>query len=147
LPDRPFAGRPQFELLDLAAGPPRRAAELRPAQLGNLELELPDLQCPDLHRHLCRLQRALTGQREGAQGVRIVGQFAGGEQHARNYQGQGWQRKEAKESEPCQTSTGCYGNGGATVRRQSIASASRESCAGVNIIAPSTTGGRTKRPG
>ena len=137
---------PQFELLDLAADPLRGAAELHPAQLGDLELELLDLQRLDLHRRLRRLQLALAGQREGAQRVRIGGQFGGGERHATELSSPDWSRTRIKESELCQTSIGCCGGGGATVRRQSIASISRENCAGVSVIAPSTIGGQTKRP-
>src|SRR5208282_2171469 len=84
--------------------------------------------------------------REAAQGVGIGGQVGGGERHARNYQGMDWRRSDAAESEPCQTSIGRLGGGGATVRRQSIASTSTENCAGVSVMAPSTIGGQTKRP-
>ncbi len=55
---------PEFELLDLAADPLRRPAKLHSPQLGDLEFQLLDLQRLDLHRRLCRLQLALTGQRE-----------------------------------------------------------------------------------
>jgi len=50
------------------------------------------------------------------------------------------------ESVLCQTSTGRIGAGGVTMRRQSIASISTASCAGVSVIAPSTIGGHTNRP-
>jgi len=50
------------------------------------------------------------------------------------------------ESLHCHTSIGCAGGGGAIVRRQSIASISSASCAGVSVMAPSTIGGHTKRP-
>jgi hypothetical protein len=52
---------PELELLDLATDPLRRAAKLHPPQLGDLELQLLDLQRLQLHRRLCRLQLALTG--------------------------------------------------------------------------------------
>lgn len=58
---------PEFQLLDLAADPLRRPAKLHSPQLGDLELQLLDLQRLELHRRLCRLQLALTGQREGTQ--------------------------------------------------------------------------------
>jgi hypothetical protein len=47
---------------------------------------------------------------------------------------------------PCQTNTGCTGNGGATVLRQSIASIRSANRAAVRVMAPSTIGGHTKRP-
>jgi hypothetical protein len=109
--------RPQFELLDLAADPLRRAAELHPPQLGDLELEFLDLQRLDLYRRLRRLERVLARQRKRAQRVGFGGQFGSGERHAETYQGQDWRRSELTESEPSQTSIGCCGNGGATVRR------------------------------
>jgi hypothetical protein len=54
---------------------------LHPAQFGDLEAELFDLQRLELNRGLGGLQLALTGQREGAQSVRIGGQFGRGERH------------------------------------------------------------------
>ena len=57
---------PQFELGDLLVDPFRRAAELHAPQLGNLELELFDLQGLVLHRQLGRAQLVLAGQGEGA---------------------------------------------------------------------------------
>ncbi len=62
----------QFQLLDLAGNPLRRTAKLHPAQLGNLEAQFFNLQRLHLHRELCRLQLALAGQREGAQGGNIL---------------------------------------------------------------------------
>jgi hypothetical protein len=72
---------PQFELGDLVVDPLRRAAELHAPQLGNLELELFDLQGLVLHRQLGRLQRVLAGQGEGTQRGGIGGQFSRGERH------------------------------------------------------------------
>ena len=57
----------ELELLDLAADPLRRAAELHAPQLGDLEPQLLDLQRLQLNRGLRRLQLALAGQRERAQ--------------------------------------------------------------------------------
>jgi hypothetical protein len=55
-----FAGlqllEPQFELLDLPGQSLRRAAELHPPQLGDLELELLDFQGTQLDGELCCLQ-------------------------------------------------------------------------------------------
>ncbi len=62
----------QFQLLDLTGNPLRRTAKLHPAQLGNLEAQFFNLQRLHLHRELCRLQLALAGQREGAQGGNIL---------------------------------------------------------------------------
>ena len=72
---------PQFELGDLVVDPFRRAAELHPPQLGNLELELFDLQGLVLHRQLGRPQLVLAGQGEGTQRGGIGGQFSPGERH------------------------------------------------------------------
>src|SRR5262249_61712102 len=91
-------------------------------------------------------QRRLAGQREGTHLLRIGRQIGGGERHDRPYQGQVPATTISRESLPCQTSIGWRGAGGATVRRQSIASISSASCAGVRPTAPSTIGGHTKRP-
>jgi hypothetical protein len=71
-------------LLDLAGDALRRAAKLHAAQLGDLQPELLDLQCLVLHREFRHLQLALAGQCESAQRDHIVGQFGGGERHARS---------------------------------------------------------------
>src|SRR5208337_1915232 len=76
--------KPQFELLDLAGDALRRAAKLHAAQLGDLQLELLDLQRLVLHRELRYLKLALAGQGEGAQRDHLGGQFGGGERHARS---------------------------------------------------------------
>lgn len=47
---------------------------------------------------------------------------------------------------PGQTLTGCRGEAGANVRRQSIASMSKANCAGVSTMLPSTIGGQTNLP-
>jgi hypothetical protein len=137
---------PEFELLDLAADPLRRPAKLHSPQLGDLELQLLDLQRLELHRRLCRLQLALTGQREDTQFGGIVRQIGRGERHAIIYRDRSCRTRTNIESVLCQTSIGRIGNAGAIVRRQSIASISTENCAGVSVIAPSTMGGQTKRP-
>ncbi len=56
-------------------------AELHPAQPGDLEAELLDLQRLELNCRLGGLQLALAGQRKGAQGIRIGRQFGRGERH------------------------------------------------------------------
>jgi hypothetical protein len=137
---------PELELLDLATDPLRRAAKLHPPQLGDLELQLLDLQCLQLHRRLRRLQLALTGQREGAQFSGIDRQICRGKRHVSNYPGPYGPTRIKNESVICHTNTGCGDGGGASVRRQSIASISTENCAGVSVIVPSTIGGQTKRP-
>jgi len=70
--------QPQLELFDTSAEALRRAAELHPPQLGDLELEFFDLQGAQLDGELCRLklggrrrQLVLAGQRKGAQRFRI----------------------------------------------------------------------------
>ena len=73
--------QPQFKLFDLAAAPLRRAAKLHAPQLGNLELELFDLQRFVLNREFRHLQLTLAGQGKGAQFIRIGGQFGRGERH------------------------------------------------------------------
>jgi hypothetical protein len=78
---------PQFELGDLVVDPFRRAAELHPPQLGNLELELFDLQGLVLHRQLGRPQLVLAGQGEGTQRGRIGRQFSRGERHGHSLSG------------------------------------------------------------
>ena len=72
---------PELKLGNLAIDPLRGPAELHAAQLGDLELELFDLQCLVLHRKFGRLQFALTGQRECAQRDQIGGKFGRGERH------------------------------------------------------------------
>ena len=72
---------PQFQLLDLARDPLRRTAKLHAAQLGDLKLQLLDLQRLVLHREFRHLQLALAGQGEGVQFSWIGGQFGGGERH------------------------------------------------------------------
>src|SRR5260221_10125908 len=66
-----FAGlellEPEFELLDLAGDPLRRPAELHAAQLGDLELELLDLQRGELDRDLGRLELRARGRKFGLQ--------------------------------------------------------------------------------
>ena len=52
---------PQFELLDVPGQSLRRAAELHPPQLGDLEFELLDFQGTQLDGELCCLQ--LGGRR------------------------------------------------------------------------------------
>ena len=113
---------PEFELLDLAADPLRRPAKLHSPQLGDLEFQLLDLQRLELHRRLCRLQLALTGQREDTQFGGIVRQIGRGERHAIIYRDRSCRTRTNTESVLCQTSIGRIGNAGAIVRRQSIAS-------------------------
>jgi hypothetical protein len=138
--------KPQFELLDLTADAFRRAAKLHAAQLGDLQFEFLDLQRLVLHRELRHLQLALAGQCEGVQFGGISGQFGRGERHVSIYQAQTQPARINIESETCQTSIGRRGGSVVIVRRQSIASTSTAICAGVNVIAPSTIGGHTKRP-
>jgi hypothetical protein len=71
----------QLELLDLPRDPLGRAAKLHAAQLGDLQLELFDLQRLVLHRELRHFQFALAGQCEGVQRDHIGGQFGRGERH------------------------------------------------------------------
>ena len=136
----------QFELFDLTADAFRRAAKLHAAQFGDLQFELLDLQRLVLHRELRHFQLALAGQGEGVQFGGISGQFGRGERHVSIYQAQIQPARINTESETCQTSIGRLGGSVVIVRRQSIASTSTAICAGVNVIAPSTTGGHTKRP-
>ena len=142
-----FAGfqllEPQFELLDLPGHPLRRAAELHPPQLGDLELQLLDLQGAQLDGELCRLQLcsrrrqfALAGQRKSPQCIGIGGQIGGGQRHLRLYRMQPARTRTDQESLICQTSMGRGGGGGAIVRRQSIASISSANCAGVKLSVP-----------
>ncbi len=79
--------QPQFKLFDLPRDPFRRTAKLHAAQLGNLELELLDLQRLVLNREFRHFQLALAGQGKGAQFIRISGQFGRGERHKQTYQG------------------------------------------------------------
>ena len=65
---------PQLELFDLSRHPLRGATKLHPPQLGDLELQLLDLEGAQLHGELCRLQLgigrnqfALAGQSKGPQ--------------------------------------------------------------------------------
>jgi len=136
----------QLQLFDLAGDALGGPAKLHPAQPGNLKAQFFDLQRLQLHRGLGRLQLTLAGQREGAQGGWISGQFGRGERHAQTYQGLPRRTRIQAESVMRQTSIGCAVGGGAIVRRQSIASTRMENCAGVSVIAPSTIGGQTKRP-
>ena len=136
----------QFKLSDLPAEPLRGPAELHALQFGDLQAQLLDHQRLDLHRGLRRLQLALAGQGEGAQRVWISRYFGRGERHGQIYQDRPPRTRIDQESVACQASIGCAGGGGATVRRQSIASTSSENCAGVSVSAPSTIGGQTKRP-
>src|SRR5215813_2156143 len=136
----------QLQLGDLAGDSLRRATELHAAQLRDLETQLLDLQRLQLYCSLRRLQLALAGERERVQCGGIIGQFGRGERHASTYPHSHWATRIEKESVLCQTNTGCGAGGGASVRRQSIASISTENCAGVSVIAPSTIGGQTKRP-
>jgi hypothetical protein len=87
-----FAGfqllEPQFELLDVPGQSLRRAAELHPPQLGDLEFELLDFQGTQLDGELCclqlggrRCQFVLTCQSERAQCIRIGGQIGRGQRH------------------------------------------------------------------
>ena len=62
--------QPEFELLDLAGDLLRRAAELHPAQLGDLELELLDLQGAALNRQLGRRKLGARGRKLGLAGER-----------------------------------------------------------------------------
>ena len=89
-----FAGfqllEPQFELLDVPGQSLRRAAELHPPQLGDLEFELLDFQSTQLNSELCRLQLggrrrqfALAGQGKSPQCVGIGGQIGRGQRHTR----------------------------------------------------------------
>jgi hypothetical protein len=89
-----FAGfqllEPQFELLDVPGQSLRRAAELHPPQLGDLEFELLDFQSTQLNGELCRLQLggrrrqfALAGQGKSPQCVGIGGQIGRGQRHTR----------------------------------------------------------------
>jgi site-specific DNA recombinase len=78
--------KPQFKLLDLAADPLRRTAKLHASQLGNLELQLLDLQRLVLNREFRHLQLALAGQGEDTQFIRIGGQCGRGERHGQTYQ-------------------------------------------------------------
>ena len=78
--------QPQFQLLDLTADPLRRTAKLHAAQLGNLELQLLDLQRLVLNREFRHLQLALAGQGKSAPFFRISGQFGCGERHAQTDQ-------------------------------------------------------------
>src|SRR5215468_1780505 len=64
----------ELELRDLPRDPLRRAAELHSAQLGDLELELLNLQRADLDRELGCLQLGLTSEREGAERFGIGGE-------------------------------------------------------------------------
>jgi hypothetical protein len=70
--------KPQLELLDSPGHSFRRATELHPPQLGDLELQLLDFEAAHLDGELCRLQFcsrrrqfALAGQRKSAQCIRI----------------------------------------------------------------------------
>ena len=87
-----FAGfqllEPQFELLDVPGQSLRRAAELHPPQLGDLEFELLDFQGTQLDGELCclqlggrRCQFVLTCEGERAQCIRIGGQIGRGQRH------------------------------------------------------------------
>ena len=76
----------ELELLDLAADPLRRAAELHATQLRDLEPQLLDLQRLQLDRGLRCLQFALAGQRERTQCGGIGRQFGRGERHVSIYQ-------------------------------------------------------------
>ena len=73
---------PQFELLDLPGHALRGAAKLHPPQLGDLELQLLDLQAVQLDSEPCRLQfrscfrqLALAGQGKSPQRIRVGGQI------------------------------------------------------------------------
>ena len=136
----------ELELLDLAADPLRRSAELHATQLRDLEPQLLDLQRLQLYCGLSCLQLALAGQRERTQCGGIGRQFGRGERHVSIYQDPARPTRIEKESVLCHTSIGCGVGDGAMVRRQSIASISTENCAGVSVIAPSMIGGQTKRP-
>src|SRR5580693_9043960 len=79
---------PQFELLDLPGHALRGAAKLHPPQLGDLELQLLDLQGAQLDGEPCRLQFrgcfrqfALAGQGKSPQRIRVGGQIGRDQRH------------------------------------------------------------------
>ena len=80
---------PQLKLFDLPGDALRRAAKLHPPQLGDLELQLLDLQGAQLDGEPCRLQFrscfrqfALAGQGKSPQRIRVGGQIGAGQRHA-----------------------------------------------------------------
>src|SRR5262249_51260139 len=100
----------------------------------------------ELDGELGGLEFRLAGQRKGAERFGIGREIGAGQRHDQPYRSHTIGTRIDAESLPCQTSIGWVGAGGATVRRQSIASLNSANCAGVSVIAPSTIGGQTKRP-
>jgi hypothetical protein len=145
---------PQFELFDLPGHALRGATKLHPPQLGDLELQLLDLQGAQLDGEPCRLQLrgrrrqfALAGQGKSPQRVRVGGRIGRGQRHTLSLSKATAGRPEQTEkSLICYNSMGRGGAGGAIVRRQSIASISNANCAGVSVIVSSTSGGQTNLP-
>jgi hypothetical protein len=79
---------PQLELFDLPGHALRGAAKLHPPQLGDLELQLFDLQGAQLDSEPCRLQFCscfhqftLAGQGKSPQRIRVGGQIGRGQRH------------------------------------------------------------------
>ena len=62
---------------------------MHPSQLGKLEFEFFNFQRFELRGGLGRLQLALAGQREGAQGGGVGRQFGRGKLHSQRYQARG----------------------------------------------------------
>jgi len=144
----------QFELLDVAVELFRRPAEPRATQHGELHLELLDMQRLGINlgrvgRDLDVFARQLRLQVGGEHPQRVR---VGRERSAHQGHGRIVPRSAAQvqrflmQSAWDQTATGRRGASGATVRRQSIASSNRPSCAGVSTIPPSTIGGHTNLP-
>jgi hypothetical protein len=131
---------------DATLTPLRRAAKLHAPQLGDLQLELLDLQrlvCTESSATFSSLRQARA---KACSSAGSVGNSAVASDIAKSIMGHILVTIVKYESVLCQTSIGRLGSSDAIVRRQSIASISTANCGGVSIIAPSTIGGHTNRP-